>query len=158
MKTSFFEIFFNISYQPSLLFKVIGDNNVAVPSHLFKIILVENRGQPVAVGAFVVPNAPIPDNKVLADYQVPTKQIEALTGFIFFPNIDVHKLPSLCAKDGCQLLTKNMADLNIIMKNLKRVKSKEELDSLWKQVLEKDVQLDQKFMEMYWEKRKIYGQ
>ena len=117
---------------------------------------MENRGKPVAVGAFVVPNAPIANNKVLTDYQVSTKQIEALTGFIFFPNIDVHRLPSLCSKDSCQLLTKNMADLNIIMKNLKRVKSKEELDTLWKQVLEKDVQLDEKFMQMYWEKRKMY--
>jgi len=137
-------------------FQVIGDNNVAVPSHLFKIILVENHGRPIAAGAFVVPNAPIADDKVLTDYQVSLSQIENMTGFMFFPKIDMNNLPNLCSRDNCQLLTKNMADLNILMKNLKRVRSKEELDNLWNQVLQKNVQLDQKFMQMYWEKRKTY--
>lgn len=146
-----------LNCEHSCFFKVIGENNVAVPSHLFKIILVENHGKPLAAGAFVVPNAPIPDNKHLKDYQVSMREIEAFTGFTFFPKIDLNKLPNLCSRDSCQLLSKNMADLNIIMKNLKRVKSKEELDYLWNQVLEKNVQLDQGFMEMYWEKRKTFG-
>lgn len=139
-----------------LIDQVIGENNVAVPSHLFKVILVENYGNPVAVGAFVVPNAPIADNRVLTDFQVSLSQIENLTGFEFFPKINVKRLSNLCSKDNCQIMTKNMADLNILKKNLKRVKSREELDVVWNKVLEKNVQLDEKFVKIYLEKRKYF--
>lgn len=136
--------------------QVIGENNVAVPSHLFKVIMVENYGNPVAVGAFVVPNAPIADDRVLTNFQVSLSEIENLTGFQFFPKIDVNRLSNLCSKDKCQIMTKNMADLNILKKNLKRVKTREELDVVWNKVVEKNVQLDEKFVKIYLEKQKYF--
>jgi DNA/RNA endonuclease G (NUC1) len=49
---------------------VIGENGVAVPTHLFKIVLVEDRKLPVPlISAFVVPNRPIPRQQELRDFR-----------------------------------------------------------------------------------------
>jgi len=50
---------------------VIGANNVAVPTHLYKVVVVENKaGSPVAMGTFIVPNEPIDFSHHLKEYQV----------------------------------------------------------------------------------------
>ena len=49
---------------------MIGQNEVSVPTHLFKIILVEdvNLSTPL-VSAFVIPNRPIPRDLELKDFR-----------------------------------------------------------------------------------------
>ena len=54
----------------NLSIEVIGKSGVYVPTHLYKAILVEKNGKPLAVAAFVVPNAPIPPGTKISDYQV----------------------------------------------------------------------------------------
>lgn len=54
-------------------YQVIGKNNVAVPTHFFKVIVGEldnNDGQQLEMEAYVLPNAQIPDNVALATFQV----------------------------------------------------------------------------------------
>jgi nuclease EXOG len=49
---------------------VIGNNDVSVPTHLFKIVLVEDpRLQTPLMAAFVVPNQPIARKKSLKDFR-----------------------------------------------------------------------------------------
>jgi endonuclease G len=57
---------------------------VAVPTHLFKVVYARNEGGgggagPV-VGAFVVPNAPVPADAPLARFAVPLAAVEAASG------------------------------------------------------------------------------
>ena len=51
-------------------FQVIGDNQVAVPTHFFKVLVGELDNQQLEMEAYVLPNEPIPDNVALATFQV----------------------------------------------------------------------------------------
>lgn len=64
--------------------EVIGAGNVAVPTHIFKVVLVLRRGARTTFAA-IVPNqaAPAP----LDDYSVSVDEVEANTGLDFFPGL-----------------------------------------------------------------------
>lgn len=52
---------------------MIGDNEVSVPTHLYKVVVAteeerKSDGDPL-VAAFVVPNKPIPRDNVLKDFE-----------------------------------------------------------------------------------------
>ena len=57
---------------------------VAVPTHFFKVVLARNEegggGGGAVVGAFVVPNAPIPGDAPLQGFAVPLAAVEAAGG------------------------------------------------------------------------------
>lgn len=56
---------------------------MAVPTHLYKIILVEEEGESSPMlGAFVVPNEPIKDVG-LKQFQVSLEEVERFTGTKF---------------------------------------------------------------------------
>jgi endonuclease G, mitochondrial len=65
---------------------------VAVPTHFFKIVLAERRGdggqqqqqQRRLVAAFVLPNAPIPPEMPLSNFLVPLDNLERVAGLRFF--------------------------------------------------------------------------
>ncbi|XP_029935356.1 nuclease EXOG, mitochondrial isoform X2 [Myripristis murdjan] len=101
-------------------YQVIGKDSVAVPTHLFKAVLVQSSNTtdqsaaPVqALGAFIVPNRPIGFERKLRDFQVSLSELEGVSGLTLFP-----KLPrggggggdgpggvaDLCELDGCQLM------------------------------------------------------
>lgn len=42
-----------------IIYEVIGDNNVAVPTHFFKIILCEVKEDMYDMEAYIIPNEPI---------------------------------------------------------------------------------------------------
>ena len=49
---------------------MIGDNEVSVPTHLYKVVVAEEGGGGDArVASFVVPNKKIPREKILRDYE-----------------------------------------------------------------------------------------
>ncbi|GBF90528.1 DNA RNA non-specific endonuclease [Raphidocelis subcapitata] len=63
---------------------------VAVPTHYFKVVLAENSsgangGHTAALGAFVMPNAPIDPDTPLSAYAVPLDALECVAGARFFP-------------------------------------------------------------------------
>jgi endonuclease G len=84
-------------------YQVIGNPpNVAVPTHFFKVILTRNAdGKPAALGAFVLPNAPIPDNTPLERFSVPVKFVERAAGLEFFQRLDRSSCPPLCKVTTC---------------------------------------------------------
>eukprot|EP01065_Artemidia_motanka_P030950 TRINITY_DN3710_c0_g2_i3.p1 TRINITY_DN3710_c0_g2~~TRINITY_DN3710_c0_g2_i3.p1 ORF type:complete len:380 (+),score=122.77 TRINITY_DN3710_c0_g2_i3:65-1141(+) len=60
---------------------------VAVPTHLFKVVLARAPDGTVRAASFVLPNAPAEGS--LTDYRVPVRDIERVAGFSFFPKLPV---------------------------------------------------------------------
>ncbi len=70
---------------------MIGDNNVAVPTHLFKIVLAENRNAEPSIAVFIVPNKDIKETP-LVSFLVSLEQLEDYIGWTFFPRLDRAKV------------------------------------------------------------------
>lgn len=72
-------------------YKVLGAPRIAVPTHFFKVVLVERDREGAApqrlTAAFVVPNQPVPADTPLATFLRPTDVVERLAGVIFFPGL-----------------------------------------------------------------------
>jgi len=85
-------------------YEVIGKNEVAVPTHLFKIVVAEKEGigKPL-LGVFVVPNAAIPPERQLQEFKVDLQFVEAHSGLQFLPLLERSKSHDLCTIDGCRL-------------------------------------------------------
>ena len=57
---------------------------VSVPTHFYKVVLVEDEAKRVACAAFVLPNAPIPKHIPLRRFVVPLTDLEIVSGLEFF--------------------------------------------------------------------------
>uniref|UniRef100_A0A0M3IEC5 Endonuclease n=1 Tax=Ascaris lumbricoides TaxID=6252 RepID=A0A0M3IEC5_ASCLU len=68
-------------------YKVIGKNNVAVPTHFFKVVLVEVAKDKFDLEAYVLPNEAIPDSMPLSSFQTPLDAIERAAGFLIFDKL-----------------------------------------------------------------------
>jgi len=73
-------------------YQVIGQNNVAVPTHFFKIVVMENETRDLELDAFVLPNEEIPDATPLDNFRVPPESVERAAGLLFFDRINRDKL------------------------------------------------------------------
>uniref|UniRef100_A0A061RVV9 Endonuclease n=1 Tax=Tetraselmis sp. GSL018 TaxID=582737 RepID=A0A061RVV9_9CHLO len=66
---------------------------VSVPTHFYKVVLVEQKGSEagrparLSCGAFVMPNAPIDPAMPLEAFAVPLTQLESVSGLTFFPGL-----------------------------------------------------------------------
>ncbi|XP_041755822.1 endonuclease G, mitochondrial [Coregonus clupeaformis] len=68
-------------------YQVMGRNNVAVPTHFFKVVILEKQRGEVELRSYVMPNTPV-DNKIpLERFLVPIESIERASGLLFVPNI-----------------------------------------------------------------------
>ncbi|KAL1455711.1 hypothetical protein WDU94_009785 [Cyamophila willieti] len=76
-------------------YEVIGDNNVAVPTHFFKIIVAETDKGQLVMENYVMPNAAISDSTPLTSFMVPLDSIQRAAGFLFFEKLDKSKLLSV---------------------------------------------------------------
>lgn len=93
-------------------YEVIGNPpNIAVPTHFYKVIFAEDGavGGNVAIGAFVLPNAPIPNEKPLTDFEVPVEAVERASGLEFATKLPVQRRKRLCADTSCSLVIKEYA-------------------------------------------------
>ncbi len=95
--------------------EVIGSPpNVAVPTHFYKVIYAEEQagvpGGKVALGAFVLPNAVIPNEKPLADFEVPLEAVERASGLEFAAKLPPARRKRLCAEMSCSIVVKEYAD------------------------------------------------
>lgn len=68
-------------------YKLIGDNNVAVPTHFFKVILTRTKMGGFALESYVMPNDEIRDDIPISSYLVPKSAIEKGAGFMIFDYI-----------------------------------------------------------------------
>jgi endonuclease G len=94
-------------------YEVIGNPpNIAVPTHFYKVIFAEDGtvGGQVAVGAFVLPNAAIPNSKPITDFEVPVEAVERASGLEFATKLPAQRRKRLCADTVCSLVIKEYAD------------------------------------------------
>ncbi|XP_060613696.2 endonuclease G, mitochondrial [Anolis sagrei] len=68
-------------------YQVIGKNHVAVPTHFFKVVLLEKASGEVELRSYVMPNAPVDEKLPLERFLVPIESIERASGLLFVPNI-----------------------------------------------------------------------
>ncbi|CAG8587402.1 9295_t:CDS:2 [Ambispora gerdemannii] len=86
-------------------YEVIGQgHNVAVPNHFFKVILATRDNQKYALGAFILPNSPIPNSVPLQRHEVPLDVIERAAGLTFFELLDKETMVPLCIATSCVLV------------------------------------------------------
>ena len=95
-------------------YEVIGTPapSVAVPTHFYKVIFAEDgrAGGDVALGAFVLPNAPIPNEKPLTDFEVPIEAVERASGLEFASKLPPQRRKRLCADTACSIVVRDYAD------------------------------------------------
>jgi endonuclease G, mitochondrial len=94
-------------------YEVIGNPpNVAVPTHFYKVIFGEDgqEGGQVALGAFVLPNAHIPNDKPLTDFEVPIEAVERASGLEFASRLEPARRKSLCKEVSCSLIVKEYGE------------------------------------------------
>ncbi|KAJ5762665.1 Mitochondrial inner membrane nuclease Nuc1 [Penicillium manginii] len=89
-------------------YEVIGTPpNVAVPTHFYKVIFAEDGSNSptskVALGAFVLPNARIPNDKSLSDFEVPLEAVERASGLEFASKLDLGRRKRLCQEVKCEI-------------------------------------------------------
>ncbi len=56
-------------------YRVIGENDVAVPTHFFKVLILESKGKRDTV-AYILPNEPIASNTSLDQFKTTVKKVE----------------------------------------------------------------------------------
>lgn len=72
--------------------QVIGANRVAVPTHFFKVILMETPSGDYELECYLMPNAAIPDETPISDFLVPLDTIERPAGFLIFERMPKDRL------------------------------------------------------------------
>lgn len=68
-------------------YQVIGKNHVAVPTHFFKVLILEATSGQIELRSYVMPNAPVDETIPLERFLVPIESIERASGLLFVPNI-----------------------------------------------------------------------
>ncbi len=94
-------------------YEVIGHPpNVAVPTHFYKVIFAEdgNAGGNVSLGAFVLPNDIIPNDKPLQDFEVPIEAVERASGLEFAGLLPPARTKRLCKEIACSVIVKEYAE------------------------------------------------
>ncbi|XP_061624961.1 endonuclease G, mitochondrial isoform X1 [Phyllopteryx taeniolatus] len=70
-------------------YQVLGPNHIAVPTHFFKVLVLERDGTQggVELRSYVLPNEPVDEKIPLERFLVPIETIERASGLLFLPNI-----------------------------------------------------------------------
>lgn len=89
-------------------YEVIGSPpNIAVPTHFFKLVVGENKGDEVLrVGAFVMPNDVISNNDQLTEYQVPIEALERSSGLELLAKVPYYNKKDLCKEVKCEIIVR----------------------------------------------------
>ncbi len=90
-------------------YEVIGHPpNVAVPTHFYKVIFAEDgkHAGNVSLGAFVLPNDRIANDKPLKDFEVPIEAVERASGLEFAGLLPPARRKRLCKEISCSVIVK----------------------------------------------------
>lgn len=85
-----------------------GSNN----GLLGKVGLSGSSSNWTALGAFVLPNAIIPNEQPLKNFLVPVEAVERAAGLMLFPPAIKTNTPSLCDVTDCQIIVRDFSDRN----------------------------------------------
>ncbi|XP_073915946.1 nuclease EXOG, mitochondrial isoform X3 [Castor canadensis] len=132
---------------------VIGEDNVAVPSHLYKVILARRSPEstePLALGAFVVPNEAIGFQPQLTEFQVSLQDLEKLSGLVFFPHLDrTSDIRNICSVDTCKLLDFQEFTLYLSTRKIEGARSVFRLEKVMENLKNSGIEPDDYFMSCY---------
>lgn len=132
---------------------MIGEDNVAVPSHLFKVILARRSAgsaEPLALGAFVVPNKAIGFQPQLSEFQVSLQDLEKLSGLVFFPQLErTSDVRNICSVDTCKLLDFREFTLYLSTRKVEGARSVVRLEKVMEHLRNAGIEPDEYFMTRY---------
>ncbi|KAG7167754.1 nuclease EXOG, mitochondrial-like [Homarus americanus] len=129
-------------------YEVIGDSEVSVPTHLYKVIVAKN-GNETVTGSFIVPNKPIDYSHHLKEFQVSMNYLERKAGVKFYTNLNRELAGDLCEQNGCNLLTKTQTDQFVFTQRLKKVPNLKKLTKLWQEIQDKEIPVNKKMQDIY---------
>nr|KAF6420309.1 exo/endonuclease G [Molossus molossus] len=135
-------------------YQVIGEDNVAVPSHLYKVILARRSPvstEPLALGAFVVPNEAIGFQPQLSEFQVSLQDLEKLSGLVFFPHLDRtnNDIRNICSVDTCKLLDFREFTLYLSTRKIEGARSVPRLQKVMENLKNAGIEPDEYFLSRY---------
>ncbi|KAM8758166.1 nuclease EXOG, mitochondrial isoform 1-T1 [Rhynchonycteris naso] len=134
-------------------YQVIGEDNVAVPSHLYKVILARRSPvstEPLALGAFVVPNEAIGFQPQLSEFQVSVQDLEKLSGLVFFPRLDrTSGIRNICSVDTCKLLDFQEFTLYLSTRKIEGARSVLRLEKILESLKNAGIDPDRCFLDRY---------
>ncbi|KAI0028520.1 hypothetical protein K488DRAFT_80641 [Vararia minispora EC-137] len=91
--------------------------NVAVPTHFAKVVLTSRPSSPstpdvpeISTGAFVLPNAKIPDETPLESFIVPVDAVERAAGLTLFSDEIKQASKHICQTSKCQVIVRRFDD------------------------------------------------
>ncbi|XP_050954587.1 nuclease EXOG, mitochondrial isoform X3 [Labeo rohita] len=138
-------------------YQLIGKDDVAVPTHLYKIILAQkdSSSDSLALGAFVVPNAPIGFDHQLTEFQVSLSDLERMSGLTFFPAVEQREeLKNLCDVDSCQLMDFRRFTLYISGRKVASARTMARLEKIMTELKDAGITPDEYLSSLYLEKKR----
>ncbi|XP_074841222.1 nuclease EXOG, mitochondrial isoform X2 [Carettochelys insculpta] len=145
-----------------VIYQVIGKDDVAVPSHLYKVILARRSkmsSEPLVLGAFVVPNNPIGFDHQLPEFQVNIEDLEKMSGVVFFPQVDKTKdVKNICDVDTCKLMEFDEFTLYMATRKVQSARTLHKLEKVMSELREKGIEPDEYLVELYKKKEKELAQ
>ncbi|XP_015278541.1 PREDICTED: nuclease EXOG, mitochondrial [Gekko japonicus] len=134
-------------------YQVIGKDDVAVPSHLYKVILARRSATSpdlLALGAFVVPNNPIGFDHQLPEFQVGIEELEKMSGLVFFPQVNKDEnVRNICEIDTCRLMSLEEFTLYITTRKVQSARTLERLGKIMSELQEKGIKPDEYLLKVY---------
>ncbi|KAI7792929.1 nuclease EXOG, mitochondrial-like isoform X1 [Triplophysa rosa] len=138
-------------------YQLIGEDNVAVPTHLYKVVLVQRDSSEDsrALGAFVVPNSPIGFDRHLTEFQVSLSDLERMSGLTFFPKVEkAEELKSLCEVDSCQLMDFKGFTLYISGRKVASARTLQRLEKVMEELRDAGITPDDYLNNLHLEKKR----
>ncbi|KAJ4488340.1 hypothetical protein J3R30DRAFT_3654615 [Lentinula aciculospora] len=98
--------------------EVIGSPpNVSVPTHFAKVVLTSKPASPstpnileLSMGAFVLPNSPIPDDTPLEKFVMPVEAVERAAGLALFSDAVRSSSKHICQSTKCEVIVRRFDD------------------------------------------------
>ncbi|CDO69011.1 hypothetical protein BN946_scf184834.g18 [Trametes cinnabarina] len=98
--------------------EVIGNPpNISVPTHFAKVVLASRPSSPsrpdvpeISTGAFVLPNAVIPDEAKLESFIVPVEAVERAAGLTLFSDAVKANSKHICKTTKCDVIVRRFDD------------------------------------------------
>lgn len=89
-------------------YEVVGSPpNIAVPTHFFKLVVGEKKGdEKIAVAAFVLPNDVISNDTPLTNFQVPVDALERSAGLELMQKVPFFNRKELCKEVKCEIIVR----------------------------------------------------
>ncbi|XP_074755974.1 nuclease EXOG, mitochondrial isoform X2 [Athene noctua] len=143
----------------SVTYQVIGKDDVAVPSHLYKVVLARRSRtstEPLVLGAFVVPNDPIGFSHQLSEFQVNIEDLEKMSGLVFFPQVDkIKDVKNICEVDTCKLMGFKEFTLYITARKVQSARTLHQLEKAMSELREAGIEPDEYLLKLHKKKEEL---